>query len=134
MLYHDGDEIKGVLNMQVELTRFRVKKGKEELTDQWMSFLNEHMNDALLTLDGEKMFVETIMRDTEREYDYLYWYSIQADDGDSNSETEKCIDTEHLKYFEKCIDRTYRPKNLRTEVVMIPQRIKKQIEAAVEEV
>ena len=60
--------------MQVELTRFRVEKGKEELVDQWMEFLNEHMNDALLTLDGEKMFVETIMRDTMGDHDYLYWY------------------------------------------------------------
>jgi len=133
-MYYDVDESKGVLNMQVELTRFRVKKGKEELTDQWMEFLNKHMNDALLTLDGEKMFVETIMRDSMGDYEYLYWYSIQADDGDSNSETEKCIDTKHLEYFDKCIDRTYRPKNLKTEVVMIPQRIKKQIEAAAEEV
>ncbi|CAD2081478.1 hypothetical protein GCM10007275_21150 [Jeotgalicoccus coquinae] len=119
--------------MQVELTRFRVKKGKEELVDQWMEFLNEHMNDALLTLDGEKMFVETIMRDTMGQHDYLYWYSIQADDGDSNSETERCIDSKHLDYFHKCIDITYRPKNLKTEVVMIPQRIKKQIEAAAKE-
>ena len=85
MMYYDVDESKGVLNMQVELTRFRVKKGKEELTDQWMEFLNKHMNDALLTLDGEKMFVETIMRDSMGNYEYLYWYSIQADDGDSNS-------------------------------------------------
>ena len=116
--------------MQVELTRFRVKKGKEELVNQWMEFLNEHMNDALLTLDGEKMYVETIMRDTMGDYDYLYWYSIQADDGDSNSETEKCIDSKHLEFFHKCIDITYRPRNLKTEVVMIPQKIKKQIEAA----
>ncbi|QQD85008.1 DUF6176 family protein [Jeotgalicoccus sp. ATCC 8456] len=119
--------------MQVELTRFRVKKGKEELVDQWMEFLNEHMNDALLTLDDEKMFVETIMRDHMGEFDYLYWYSIQADDGDSSTESEKCIDQKHLEYFEKCIDKTYRPKNLKTEIVMIPKRIKNQIEAAAEE-
>ena len=75
--------------MQVELTRFRVKKGKEELVDEWMAFLNDHLNDALLTLDGEKMFVETIMRDTMGDFDYLYWYSIQADDGDSSSESEQ---------------------------------------------
>ena len=119
--------------MQVELTRFRVKKGKEELVDEWMAFLNDHLNDALLTLDGEKMFVETIMRDTMGDFDYLYWYSIQADDGDSSSESEQCIDKKHLEYLNKCIDITYRPKNLKTEVVMIPKRIKEKIEVAAEE-
>ena len=116
--------------MQVELTRFRVKKGKEELVDQWMEFLNEHMSDVLLTLDGEKMFVETIMRDTMGVHDYLYWYSIQADDGGSSSETEQCIDKKHLDYFQRCIDVTYRPKNLKTEVVMIPKRIRNQMEVS----
>ena len=62
--------------MQVELTKFRIKQGKSELVDEWMEFLNDNMQDALLSLDGEKMFVETIMRDTVGDREYLYWYSI----------------------------------------------------------
>lgn len=30
-------------NMNVELTRFRVKKGKSEQVNEWLRFLNEHM-------------------------------------------------------------------------------------------
>lgn len=110
--------------MQVELTKFRIKHGKSELVDEWMEFLNDNMQDALLSLDGEKMFVETIMRDTVGDREYLYWYSIQADDGDTNSEVAECIDQRHIAYWNKCIDKTYRPRNLKNEVVMIPHRIK----------
>ena len=110
--------------MQVELTKFRIKPGKSELVDEWMDFLNENLQDALISLDGEKMFVETIMRDTVGDREYLYWYSIQADDGDTNSEVAECIDRRHIAYWNKCIDKAYRPRNLKNEVVMIPNRIK----------
>src|SRR5699024_9887332 len=115
---------RGGLKMQVELTKFRIKQGKSELVDEWMEFLNDNMQDALLSLDGEKMFVETIMRDTVGDREYLYWYSIQADDGDTNSEVAECIDRRHLSYWNRCIDKAYRPRNLQNEVVMIPNRIK----------
>ena len=29
--------------LQTELTRFKVKAGKTAIVDEWMSFLNEHM-------------------------------------------------------------------------------------------
>ena len=48
------------MNLQVELSRFRIKKGKSALVDQWMTFLSDHMEDLLLTLQGEKMSIETI--------------------------------------------------------------------------
>ena len=43
--------------MNIELSRFRVRKGKSEVVDKWMNFLNENMEEVLLTLDGEKMYV-----------------------------------------------------------------------------
>ena len=49
--------------MNIELSRFRVRKGKSEVVDKWMNFLNENMDEVLLTLDGEKMYVETIFRE-----------------------------------------------------------------------
>lgn len=40
--------------MNIELTRFRVKKGQSKRVDEWRAFLIEHMKDVLLTLEGEK--------------------------------------------------------------------------------
>ena len=44
--------------MNVELTRYRVKTGKSAKVQEWLNFLNEHMEDVLVTLEGEKMYVE----------------------------------------------------------------------------
>ncbi|MFD2830650.1 DUF6176 family protein [Corticicoccus populi] len=110
--------------MQVELTKFRVKQGKSELVDEWMAFLNENMQDVLVTLDGEKMFIETIMRDKIGEHEYLYWYSVQSDHGGTSKEIQNCIDAKHLQYWDKCIDKTFRPRDLKNEVVMIPNHLR----------
>ena len=40
--------------MNIELSRFHVRKGKSEVVDKWMNFLNENMEEVLLTLDGER--------------------------------------------------------------------------------
>ena len=46
--------------MQVELTRFRVRKGQEERAVEWMRFLRQNMDAVEQTLAPEKMYVETI--------------------------------------------------------------------------
>lgn len=64
--------------INVELTRFRVKEGKSQKVDEWLAFLNDHMEDSLLTLEGEKMYVETNFREILDGREYLYWYSVQG--------------------------------------------------------
>ncbi len=111
--------------MNIELTRFRVKKGKSEKVNEWMKFLNDNMKDVLLTLEGEKMYVETILREELDGNEYLYWYSIQGEGGIEVEESNHYIDKKHLEYWDECIDKEFRPKDLGVEVVMIPDRIRK---------
>ncbi|MFC7686384.1 DUF6176 family protein [Ureibacillus sp. GCM10028918] len=110
--------------MNIECTRFRVKQGKTEKVNEWLAFLNEHMEDVLVTLEGEKMFVETIFREVLNGEEYLYWYSVQGTVGVAVEESEYWIDKRHLEYWDECIDETYRPVDLQTEVVMIPKNVK----------
>ncbi len=49
--------------MRVELTKYRVKEGKSKLVDEWIEYMHNHMDDVLMNLEGEKMFVETIFRE-----------------------------------------------------------------------
>lgn len=111
--------------MNVELTRFKVKEGKTEKVDEWLRFLNENMSDVLVTLEGEKMYVETILRETLNGTEYLYWFSVQGENGQEVEESENWIDKKHLEYWEECIDATFRPVDLKTEVVMIPEKVRK---------
>lgn len=115
-------------NVNVELTRFRVKQGKSSVVDEWLRFLNEHMEDVLVTLEGEKMYVETIFREQLDGNEYLYWYSVQGEGGVEVEESDHWVDRKHLEYWEECIDKTFRPVDLRTEVVMIPLKVRAGME------
>ena len=110
--------------MNVEITRFRVKQGKKELVTEWLKFLNDNIDDVLVTLEGEKMYVETIFREELEGYEYLYWYSVQGENGIYVEESDHWIDIKHLEYWNECIDENYRPVDLSTEVVMIPDKVR----------
>ena len=115
--------------MNVEITRFKVKDGKTQTVDEWLKFLNDNMKDLLVTLEGEKMYVETIFRETLNGDEYLYWYSVQGEDGQDVVESEHWIDKKHLQYWDECIDSNFRPVDLTTEVVMIPEEIRKAMKS-----
>ncbi|HEM5139117.1 TPA: hypothetical protein U1344_000763 [Streptococcus suis] len=116
------------MKLTVELSRFRVKEGKSAVVDQWMAFLNEHMEDTLLTLEGEKMYVETIFREVLDGREYLYWYSVQAEGGIEVDDSESYIDKKHLEYWEECIDPSYGMVDLDPQVIMIPKPIYETME------
>ena len=113
--------------INIELTRFRVIKGKSEKVDEWMKFLNDNMKDVLLTLEGEKMYVETIFREILDGEEYLYWYSVQEEGGVEVENSESWIDIRHLEYWEECIDKDFRPKDLDVQVVMISEKIQEKM-------
>ena len=111
--------------MNVELTRFKVKEGKTAKVDEWLKFLNENMEEVLVTLEGEKMYVETIFREWLNGEEYLYWYSVQGENGQDVEESQHWIDKRHLEYWNECIDSSFREVDLTTEVVMIPEKVRK---------
>lgn len=117
----------GKIDMNVELTRFRVRKGKSKTVDEWLNFLNKNMQDVLVTLEGEKMYVETIFREQLNGYEYLYWYSVQEKDGEKVENSNHWIDKKHLEYWTECIDEDFKHINLKAEVVMIPNDIRKNM-------
>ncbi|MET1247755.1 DUF6176 family protein [Sporolactobacillus sp. STCC-11] len=109
--------------MQIELSKFRVKKGKTKQVDQWMKMLNEHMPEVVLTLENEKMYSETIFREKHQDEEYLYWYSVQGDNGAQVEESSMEIDKKHLAYWRECIDESYHAPSITTEVHMIPDQL-----------
>ena len=109
--------------MNIECTRYRVKQGKTERVNEWLAFLNEHMEDVLVTLEGEQMYIETIFREFLGGEEYLYWYSVQGTGGIDVDESEHWIDKKHISYWDECIDQTYKPVDLKTEVIMISTKV-----------
>lgn len=110
--------------MNIELTRFKVQDGKTDKVEEWLNFLNENMKDVLITLEKEKMYVETIFKETFDGVEYLYWYSVEGENGQDVEDSEHWIDKKHLEYWEECIDSSVAPVDIDTRVVMIPEKIR----------
>lgn len=113
--------------MNVELTRFRVQKGKTALVDEWLAFLNDHMKEVLVTLEGENMYIETIFRETLGGEEYLYWYSVQGEGGQQVETSTHWIDEKHMAYWRECIDPDFTAVDLSVGAVMIPQKVRESM-------
>jgi hypothetical protein len=113
--------------MNVELSKFKVKKGKETLVDEWLKFLNDNMEDVLLTLKDEKMYVETIFQEKTSTGEYLYWFSIQGDGGLNVEESSHEVDKKHVEYWYECIDEEVPHVDLNAEVIMIQNSVRKTL-------
>ena len=106
--------------MKVELTRFRIKKGKETKAQEWMDFLNSHHEDTVATMAGERMYVENVFKEKNSDgYTYFYWYSLQGEGGQTVEESESYIDKKHLEYWDECIDESYHPVDMDLEENLI---------------
>ena len=93
---------------RTELTRFKVNVGKKVIVDEWMTILNEHMEETLLTSKNENMFVETIFREQLNGEEFLYWYSIQEEGGITVKDSENWIDkiSSNINLFVKLSETT----------------------------
>lgn len=109
--------------MNVELTRFRVKRGKSSRVDEWLSMLNANMDEVLQTLEREQMKLEVIFREIVDGEEYLYWLSVQGEAGEPVNTSPFAIDQKHLAFHEECIDPDYGMRDSQPQVIMIPGRI-----------
>lgn len=115
-------------SLHVELERFRVKSGKEETAREWMVFLNHHLAEVVKTLPNEKMYVESIFEESFEGTMYLYWVSYQGMSASEVEFSDDYVDQKHLDYWKECIDPTYGEHLLKTNVVMIQDKIKKEMD------
>ncbi len=109
--------------MNVELSKFRVIKGMEDKALEWIKFLQDNKDSVLKTLDGENMYVETIFSERDDEYMYLYWYSIQGENGIAVENSNHDVDKIHVEYWGKCIDESVVPINLTHQLTLLPKRV-----------
>jgi len=112
-------------DMRVELSRFRIKKDKSDRVDEWMKMLNDNMEEVIQTLDREQMKIEVIFREVINDEEYLYWFSVQGETGESIETSEFKVDQEHGKFHDECIDHSYGMRDAQPQVVMAPREIAK---------
>jgi|SRR6185312_6531059 len=109
--------------MRIELTRFRVREGADDLVDEWLQFLNDNAAAVRETLEPEQMYVETIFSEFVGGVGYLYWYSIQGAAGLGLEQSDHWLDEKHQNYWRARIDDDFPPEDLSPRVTMIPERV-----------
>ena len=105
------------------MERFRVRAGKEARAREWIAFLRENPEAFRETLEPERMYVETIFSETVGDALYLWWYTLQGEDGAELSDSTHCLDERHAVYWRECIDPDEPSLLLTPEVHMSPERL-----------
>jgi hypothetical protein len=106
--------------MKVELSRFHIRPDKTGQVDKWLSMLNESMDEVLQTLEREEMKLEVIFREVIEGEQYLYWISIQGEQGEPVNSSPFEVDNKHIGFFEECIDHEYGRRDAQAQVIMVP--------------
>jgi hypothetical protein len=109
--------------MKVELSRFRVKADKSARTDEWLQMLNNRMAEQIPILEREQMKLEVVFREVIGGEEYLYWFSVQGNDGEYVNTSPHDVDKEHIKFHEECIDQDYGMRDAQPQVVLVPVRV-----------
>jgi hypothetical protein len=109
--------------MRVKLTRFRICAGKSGRVDQWLQMLNDRMPETLATLQRERMKVEVIFRESVGGEEYLTWFVLQEEGGESVHTSPHEVDRLHLEFWEECIDTRAGAIDAVPQVVMVPQDV-----------
>jgi hypothetical protein len=114
--------------MKVELSRFRVKPGKSGRVDEWLAMLNMRMLEVVQTLEREEMKLEVIFREIIEGDEYLYWFSVQGEQGEHSGTSPFNVDARHIEFHKECIDHEYGRRDAQPQVVMVPEEIAETME------
>jgi hypothetical protein len=79
------------------------------------------MSEVLQTLDREQMQLEIIFREIIDGTDYLYWLSVQGEDGASCETSPFEVDAKHIEFWDECVDDEYGRHDSQPQVVMVPE-------------
>jgi hypothetical protein len=116
--------------MRVELSRYRVKPGKSARVDEWMQTLTDRRDECLETLVREQMKFEVIFREQIGENEFLYWLTVQGEEGEEVKTSPFDIDHVHIEFWNECIDRDYGEQNAFPQLILVPPHIAQAMEWA----
>jgi hypothetical protein len=104
--------------LHVRCARRRIRPGMETEVDRWMAMLNQRSDEAVATLERERVAAELVFR----EGDALLWVMIQGEGGAAIDDSPFEIDREHAAFAERCL----LPREPEAEplVLLLPQPVR----------
>lgn len=107
--------------LTVRLFRGTVRAGQSAAVDEWMSMLNDRLDEAVATLDRERMGIEIVFRSREGDTEHLYWVVVRGDGEHSNTSTAQ-LDIDHLAYDERCREPGWHTAE--AELLLLPDAVR----------
>lgn len=86
------------LGLRVRCKRRRIRPGMEAEVERWMRMLNDRRDEAVQTLERERVAIEVVFR----EADSLVLVMIQGEGGAAIDDSPFEIDAEHAAFAERC--------------------------------
>jgi hypothetical protein len=86
-------------DLRVRYARRRIRPGMRAEVDRWMDMLNERCDEAVATLERERVAAELVFRDG----DALVWVMIQGEGGAAIDDSPFAIDREHAAFAGRCL-------------------------------
>lgn len=110
----------------VKLQRFEVNAGKEAKFREWMDYLRENRGLAVETLEGEKMYFESVFSEQIDGKTYAYWLTFNGEGGKPVESSNHELDKKHLEYWNECIKKGSR-RVIGNEFYLTPEFVDKAI-------
>lgn len=107
--------------LTVQLFRGRVVAGESATVDEWMTMLNDRLDEAVATLDRERMGIEIVFRQRDGDDEYLYWIIVRGHGAHVQTSTAQ-LDIDHIAFDERCRERGW--QTAEPELLLLPNTVR----------
>jgi hypothetical protein len=112
--------------IECKLYRFELLPEKRPVYQQWIDWHHQEYSAMIKTLPREKMYLESVFRDTINEPNTIYWLTFNGRGGEPSSTSNLEIDKKHNTYRKEILKKGSRSV-LKTEFLLTPSFIERAI-------
>ncbi|MGF7079647.1 DUF6176 family protein [Mucilaginibacter sp. UYCu711] len=121
-LFHD----KTAYPVKATLYRFSLNPETMPVYQEWVNWHHSAYQPMIKTLERERMYYESVFRDTVREPHVIYWLTVSAEGGKTSVTSAMSIDKKHNEYMKQILVKGSRSV-LKTEFTLMPDFIEHSI-------
>jgi hypothetical protein len=89
--------------LRVRFARAQIRPGMETEAERWMQMLNDRHDDAVQTLERERMAIEIIFRERDKQGDWLIWIMVHGDAGEPVETSPFDLDHAHIAFEDRVL-------------------------------
>ncbi len=112
--------------LKVSLYRFELNKDKMKIYEDWVKWHDTEHEPIVASLEREKMYLESVFRDTLNYPNVIYWLAFNGEGGKNYESSPLAVDKKHSEYMRQILVKGSRV-TLKTEFILMPPFLDKSI-------